>query len=327
MKYLFKLAFIGLSSLLLTGCGNKDREFNDYSYLDYDVIEHLENPRKSGVYDKYQDITKEDKENFVRWTATFKDMHYDDQMRLIEQGLPEIRAKFDKRSIEDYAFKKGDIVTVSCKLDNYNYVFWDEPRWWLEKCEIEETTEKDKEDLLAYQNAVKEKKKEMKIALDKKTEDELVKEKEKEAKEQELQKKAEELRVEHLKTPEGKKEYITDATKKLSAELMEIRNPEGNYWVIEVVDSTGFSAKTARKSRIERSASFFEAVFTENDNFDTILVIWNTELEDLKGNVSVDSVLEFELTAENEKSINWDNFNAKYLPEVVDSFWERPNYN
>ncbi|MGN7410604.1 hypothetical protein [Sporosarcina sp. SAFN-010] len=335
MKHLFRLTFIGLSMLLLTGCGNKDRVFNDYSYLDFDAIEHLESPRKNGVYDKYNDITKEDKEDFIRWTATFKEMYYDTQMRLIEQGLPEIRANFDKKNIEEYDFKKGEIVTVSCKLKNYNYVAWDKPRWYLKKCKVEETTEKDKEDLLVYQNAVNEKKNEMTIATDKKTEDELVKEKEKkagkqkiEANEQEINKKAEELRAEHLKTPEGKKEYLTDAKKKLgSAELMDIRNPEGNYWVVEVVDSTGFSAKTTRKSRIERSAAFFGTIFAKSGNFDTVLVIWNTDLEDLKGNVSVGTVLEFELTDENAKSINWDNFNAKNLPEVVDSFWERPNFN
>src|SRR5690606_17562362 len=168
---------------------------------------------------------------------------------------------------------------------------------------------------------VKEKKKKIKEEEIVKEQEELEEKQRIEANEQEINKQAEEQREEYLKTPEGKKEYLTEAKKKLgSAELMDIRNPEGNYWVVEVVDSTGLSAKIARKNRIERSAAFFEAVFTKSENFDTVLVIWNAELHDLKGNISVDTVLEIELTDKNAKSINWDNFNAKNLLEIADGF-------
>jgi len=342
MQSIFKFIYITLAVMVLTGCSGKDREFNDYSYLDYDTIEYLEAPRENGVYDKYNDITKENKKDFVRWTATVNEVKYDDQIRLIEQGLPEIRANFNEKVTEDYDIKKGEVITVSCKLDGYNYVIWDKPRWWLKKCEIEETTEEDKIELLAYQNAVKEKNDEKTTVLNKQKEEEAlkIKEEEKIVKEQEektekqkqIAEEQESIKVaenkEYLKTPAGKKEYLADTQKKLgAAELVDIRNPEGNYWVVEVNDGPGISAKLNRSSRIRSSATFFETVFSESENFETVLVIWNAELHDLKGNVSVGTVMEIELTAENAKSINWDNFSAKNLPDIADGFWEIPPKN
>ena len=49
---------------------------------------------------------KEVKDKFVRWTATFKELKYKDQIRLQEEGLPEIRANFDEDIPYSYNFKK-----------------------------------------------------------------------------------------------------------------------------------------------------------------------------------------------------------------------------
>lgn len=163
MKFYLKYIYFGLFTALLisvSGCSEEERKIVDYAYLDYEAIEFLEDSNEKGVYKKYYDI--EIKKDFVRWTATIEKIKNGEPITLREQGLPEIELNFEDDIASEYDFKKGDIVTVSCNSEGYNYVFWDVPRWWLENCKIEETTEEEKSDLLAYQNAVKEKKAENK---------------------------------------------------------------------------------------------------------------------------------------------------------------------
>ena len=60
-RFIYSGLLIILISLLIGCSTEKEREIENYSYLDYEAINHLENPRKNGVYDKYEGVRKRSK--------------------------------------------------------------------------------------------------------------------------------------------------------------------------------------------------------------------------------------------------------------------------
>lgn len=318
-------SLVGLSIiiLLLTACSEDvtKREHADFQYLNYDGIELGVYPHDGISDNTYGDAVKSLKGDFVKWTATVTDVNSDKMITLQEENLPKIKVKLDKKTKD--SVEVGDIVTVSGNLDSYVHgLFGSVPIWKMKNATILEISEQDKEAVMAYQQASKDAAKNLVQKKEQEKKDELDKI-DKEAKQLEVLAAAEsEAYEKHQKTPEGKKELLTNTAKKMgSLEAIDVRNDE-NYWVVEVKDSKGLSAKINRWDRVDRSASFFETIFMENKNIETVLLIWNADLHDLKGNITVGEVMEIELTAQNANSINWDNFNSKNLPEVADAFWE-----
>lgn len=237
-------------------------------------------------------------------------MNSDKRVTLQEENLGTIDVKLNKAP--QGSVEVGDVVTVSGNITTYVHgLFGSKPVWKMKNGIMLVTSDEDEKAVQAYQQALKDRKKDL-AQQDKEKAEKVAETEAAFLAEQEA----------FLKTPEGKKERIIELAGKMGvSEVIDVRNDE-DYWVVDVKDSSGFSANSNRGVRIDKSASFFEKVFTEFDDIGTLLIIWNADLHDLKGNVTVDRVMEIELTDTNAATINWDNFSNKNLPEIADGFWE-----
>lgn len=160
-----KLLLILFTSLLLVACGNKkEREYIDIPYLQKEAIDNLDSYLEDkNINNKNENIVKESKGKFIRWTASVKKINSDKKITLQEQGLPLIEVKLNDKVLND--IKDGDIITVSGTLDKYEHgLFVITPKWKIDDGIILETSEKDTQNILdyqsAYSNAVKAKTKE-----------------------------------------------------------------------------------------------------------------------------------------------------------------------
>lgn len=297
--------------ILLTACGEDitERTYANFAYLNFEAIELGTYPNNELSDKTNKDKVKSLEDEFVKWTATVSKVVSDKKIYLQEENLGKVEVKLMEKP--DREIEVGDVVTVSGKLTSYVHGIINAPTWKVKKAVIIETSDEDKQTVTAYQEAFEEQEK----ALAQKDEEE--------SKELQVAAAAEAAEQEALmQTTEGKIETLIGfATEMGVKEVMDIRDDE-DYWVIEVRDSLGITAKLNRSARLDKTASFFEKAFTAYEDLGTILVIWNADLHDLKGNESVDSVMEIELTSANAATINWDDFSSKNLPEVVDNFWE-----
>lgn len=304
---------LGMLSFLLTACSEEsvaEREYVDFEYLNYDAIELNTYPNDGMSDNTNQDAIKLYEDKFVKWAATVIKVNSDKRVTLQEENLGTIDVKLNKAP--QGSVEVGDVVTVSGNITTYVHgLFGSKPVWKMKNGIMLVTSDEDEKAVQAYQQALKDRKKDL-AQQDKEKAEKVAETEAAFLAEQEA----------FLKTPEGKKERIIELAGKMGvSEVIDVRNDE-DYWVVDVKDSSGFSANSNRCVRIDKSASFFEKVFTEFDDIGTLLIIWNADLHDLKGNVTVDRVMEIELTDTNAATINWANFSNKNLPEIADGFWE-----
>lgn len=340
MQSILKVGTVLLFLLLLSACGEdvSERKHVDLQYLNFDAVTSEDYPNDEITDSTNGDLVHSVEGEFVKWTATIIEITSDKKIILQEKKLPEINVKLNENI--DEALKKGDIVTVSGNLDSYVHgLFATTPKWNISNGAIIETMDLERENLTKFSQALEERKNQLvdeeeqqKLAAqeiaEKEAKDQVVQEEQaaKEQAEQEEQEKKELKEKEaYLATPDGIKETLTDEASSMG-EVIEVRN-ENNSWVIEMRGHITITPKMTRNTWIDQSSSFFEDIFAKNNNIEALELIWSTELTDLKGNISVDNVLEIKMIAENAGTINWDNFDSKNLPQVADNFWEHEALN
>jgi hypothetical protein len=258
---------------------------------------------------------------------------------LKEKELPEIEVELSNK-LEKGSVKKGDIVTVSGSVDKYVHgLFGTTPKWMIEDGAIIKTSDKAKKELLSYQDAllnkknqIAEKEKKKEIAKIEEEKQEAIKQKEQEIIEKELEKKEQEqeaIEVAKLegygKSPEGILENaVTNAIGKKIVDtkrLADIRN-EGNNWTIELNTVISMTKNMTRNGILSYSQEVFQEVYSNSDNYKSILLVWLGEVVDVKGHVSIQLVMKIEIKNTNAKSINWENFDYSNFSVVADTFWD-----
>lgn len=340
LRSIVKVGTVLTFSLLLAACGEdvSERKHVDLQYLNFDAI-NSEDYLNDGITDSTNDDLVDSVEGeFVKWTATVDEITSDKKIILKEKKLPEISVKLNDDVNEE--LKIGDIVTVSGNLDSYVHgLFATKPKWNMSNGAILETTDLEKENLAKFHRAIEKQKKQL---VDEEEQQKLVAQKlaEKEAKDRVVQeekaaleqaeqeeKEKKELaeREVYLATPEGIKETLTEGASSMG-EVIKVWN-EKNSWVIEMRGQESLTPKMTRNTWVDQSSLFFEDVFTKSNNIDALELTWSAELTDLKGNVSLDKVMEIKMTTENAGTIKWDNFDSRNLPQVADGFWEHEALN
>ncbi|MGB2993555.1 MAG: hypothetical protein WBB47_13050 [Paenisporosarcina sp.] len=334
---LFRNLGILLFVIFLTGCEDiSKREYMDIQYLNYETLNELNNYPNDDIGDSTNDdLVKSTEGKYIRWTATVIEVKSNEKLILKEKELPEIEVDLSNR-IEDGKIKKGDIVTVSGSLDKYVHgLFGTTPKWMVEDGAIIETADKEKKELLSYQEALLDKKNQL-VEKEKKKKTAKKEEEEKKAKEQnERDKKEKELKAievakqkEYEKTPEGQREIVEKAVVNAIGEkvgdkdiLVDVRSEEKN-WIIELNSVSSMTKNMTRNGLLSDSQEIFQEVFPLSENFDSILLVWLMEVVDVRGNVEIRPVMKIELTKTNANSIKWDNFDYKNFPVVSNTFWQ-----
>lgn len=90
---------------------------------------------------------------------------------------------------------------------------------------------------------------------------------------------------------------------------------DGGKIVIVHVKQDGITKNTADFNTTTALAKVFK-----NKKVNEITYFWEATLVDVKGNESIGTVLKVQMSKENAKTINWDNFSHKNLEVVADQY-------
>ncbi|SOC02818.1 hypothetical protein SAMN05880501_103112 [Ureibacillus xyleni] len=132
-KKTFLLALIAICLIILSGCKSdlekvieEERNFIDTTYTDMSILELNDEEFDS----KYEKILEEHKGQYIKWTGEISLINsLFNELKLKEEGLPELVIDFEfdiADYLEENGYTKGDLITVSALLHDYNSIgdYW-----------------------------------------------------------------------------------------------------------------------------------------------------------------------------------------------------------
>ncbi|HHD2779509.1 TPA: hypothetical protein ACOTG6_000224 [Clostridium perfringens] len=135
--------------MFFVSCGKEERVFINENYIGLNI--------DYGFFSsEADDFIKENKDKYVKWTARIKEIDGDKEIILQEEGKPEIKAKFNKKFNKSNEYKVGNLITVSGEVTEFQSRIIFDDRWVLDNCRLEKTSSKDKEEIEAYEEDLKE---------------------------------------------------------------------------------------------------------------------------------------------------------------------------
>ncbi|CAM3774180.1 hypothetical protein [Alkalicoccus chagannorensis] len=96
---------------------------------------------------------------------------------------------------------------------------------------------------------------------------------------------------------------------------------------ITLVSHYGWSPDSIKNTSLDESVDYFKRIFADREEFQRVEIYWLAPFTDQYGNTELGEMVNVDLTKDTSERINWDQFDAKNLPEVADYYHQHQSFD